>query len=111
LNAITESVGSKNLIVKHELNLEKINESIYGKDTIKKAPKFIKQVTSPPERSFGDTSIDKKSFGSPSKSISKLQNREYSFKKLNLLKPPLKPENDSSKCNTPKSPYSADCVL
>ena len=54
-----------------------------------------------------------KSFGSPSKSIRKAENKDSSQKKnTNMLAiPKSKTEFDSSKSNTPKSPVSADWNL
>jgi hypothetical protein len=48
---------------KHESNLEKVQESIYGKDSTKKIPKFIAQMRE--EKKKIDSYFENKSFGSP----------------------------------------------
>jgi hypothetical protein len=102
LNSITESLGSKKFLEKHEHHLEKIQECIHFHETVRKVPKFLAQI----REEKRPQSPQNKSYDSPQKDRSFHKIRDHSQHKPRLSK---QEEDSNSKSNlTPKSRLSVE---
>lgn len=100
LNALTESLGSKKLIERHEMNLEKVQECLHMKETFKKTPKFLTQIRD------AEKSPLNKSADSPKNQMPFLKVRDLSQRKT-FKDVSKKEEGWNEKSNmTPNSPIS-----
>lgn len=99
LNSITESLGSKMFLEKHEYHLERIQECKNVQESIRKVPKFLTQC-----REEKAQSPHNKSYDSPKKDKSLIKGRDHSQVKPRFSK---QEDNSNSKSNlTPKSHLS-----